>query len=110
MRVLISFFAALAVSNVAAFSPTLPRRSSLVRINAGGFEWEDPGEVFDQGVENPFKNPDLMKGGEDGMQIDAARLLGPRLNGSNLYLVGMMGTGKSTVGDIIARREFLVHV
>ena len=46
--------------------------------------------------------------GEDGEQstIDPARLLGPRLNGSNLYLIGMMGSGKSAVGDIIARREY----
>ena len=132
---------------VVAFSPAFvpQRRAALVVIKAGGFEWEDPGEVFDQGVENPFKNPDLMKG-EEGMKIDPARLLGPRLNGSNLYLVGMMGTGvfnmlilswrkrekgtdetldllrvseldsdfldlyssfagKSTVGNIVARRE-----
>mmetsp|Transcript_3368 Transcript_3368/g.9368 ORF Transcript_3368/g.9368 Transcript_3368/m.9368 type:complete len:285 (-) Transcript_3368:84-938(-) len=80
-----------------------------VVLYAGGFEWEDPGETFDQGVENPFKNPDLMKGGGDGvdhdaMKIDPARLLGPRLGGSNLYLVGMMGSGKSAVGDILARR------
>jgi hypothetical protein len=60
---------------------------------AGGFEWEDPREAIDQGVDNPFKNPGLMKAGEDGMKIDPARLLGPRLNGSNLYFVGMMGTG-----------------
>jgi len=77
----------------------------LVKVEAGGFEWEDPGDVFDQAVENPFKNPDLVKG-EEGMKIDPARLLGPRLNGSNLYLVGMMGSGKSTVGDIVARREY----
>jgi shikimate kinase len=81
---------------------------------AGGFEWVDPTEAFDQGVENPYKNPDLMKGGEsrddgdDGvpMKIDPARLLGPRLNGSNVYLIGMMGSGKSSVGDKVARRTF----
>jgi hypothetical protein len=74
---------------------------------AGGFEWEDPTEAFDQGVENPFKNPDLMKNAEDSnMKFDPARLLGPRLNGVNLYLIGMMGTGKSSVGDIVARREY----
>lgn len=101
MKFLLLISAAL---QVAAFSPSLPPRVSLVRVQAGGFEWEDPGEVFDQGVENPFKNPDLMKEAEDGMKIDPARLLGPRLNGSNLYLVGIMGTGKSAVGDIVARR------
>ena len=80
------------------------RRTSVV-LYAGGFEWEDPTESFDQGVENPFKNPDLMNS-EEGMKIDPARLLGPRLNGANLYFVGMMGCGKSAVGDIVARREF----
>eukprot|EP00529_Nitzschia_sp_RCC80_P029357 CAMPEP_0113456674 /NCGR_PEP_ID=MMETSP0014_2-20120614/9010_1 /TAXON_ID=2857 /ORGANISM="Nitzschia sp." /LENGTH=330 /DNA_ID=CAMNT_0000348137 /DNA_START=104 /DNA_END=1096 /DNA_ORIENTATION=+ /assembly_acc=CAM_ASM_000159 len=93
--------------------------TTTARHMAGGFEWEDPTEAFDQGVENPYKNPDLMKGsaaggdGEDSdseggggvpMKIDPARLLGPRLSGTNLYLIGMMGTGKSAVGDKVARR------
>jgi shikimate kinase len=77
---------------------------SLVVLHAGGFEWDDPTEAFDQGVENPFKNPGLMNS-EEGLKIDPARLLGPRLNGANLYLIGMMGSGKSSVGDIVARRE-----
>lgn len=70
---------------------------------AGGFEWEDPVED-DQGVDNPFKNPELMNDSEGGMKIDPARLLGPRLQGCNLYFIGMMGTGKSSIGDIVARR------
>ena len=74
---------------------------------AGGFEWEDP--VDDQGVENPFKNPELMNDADGGgMKIDPARLLGPRLQGCNLYFIGMMGTGKSSIGDIVARREFFI--
>lgn len=81
-------------------------------MNAGGFEWEDPTDAqFDQGVDNPFKNPEVMKNIKDGeggdgedTTIDPARLLGPRLQGSNLYLVGMMGSGKSSVGDKLARR------
>ena len=83
--------------------PIYIRRAS--RIAAGGFEWESPEETFDQGVENPFKNPQLMSGGEEGMKIDPARLLGPRLQGSNLYFIGMMGSGKTAVGDIVARRK-----
>lgn len=95
--------------------------SSIVVLNAGGFEWDDPeSEQFDQGVENPFKNPELKdainKDGdsdsdnddsdetETAKTIDPARLLGPRLQGSNLYLVGLMGSGKSSVGDKLARR------
>lgn len=38
------------------------------------------------------------------MKIDPARLLSPRLRGCNLYFIGMMGSGKSTVGDLVARR------
>ncbi|KAL3922338.1 MAG: hypothetical protein SGILL_002260 [Bacillariaceae sp.] len=87
-----------------------PRSSSTVKRFAGGFEWEDPTESFDQDIENPFKNPELMinknadDSDEEDMKIDPARLLGPRLNGANLYFIGMMGTGKSSVGDIVARR------
>ncbi|KAG7345824.1 shikimate kinase [Nitzschia inconspicua] len=85
------------------------KRDTIAVCMAGGFEWEDPTETFDQGVENPFKNPELLKkkdsdDNDDTMKIDPARLLGPRLNGVNLYLIGMMGTGKSSVGDIVARR------
>lgn len=88
-----------------AFVPSSVRRSTFVVTNAGGFEWEDPTENFDQGVDNPFKNEELMNS-EDGMKIDPARLLGPRLNGANLYFVGMMGSGKTAVGDIVARRKY----
>lgn len=83
------------------------KTTTTVVLHAGGFEYEDPGEAFDQGVENPFKNPELMVGSEEGMKVDPARLLSPRLNGSNLYLIGMMGTGKSTIGNIVARRKIL---
>lgn len=80
------------------------RHHGRTLLSAGGFEWEDPTDALDQGVENPYKNEELMKAGEDGMKIDPARLLGPRLNGSNVYLIGMMGSGKSSVGDKVARR------
>ena len=61
-------------------------------------------------MENPFKNPETAKESDESehledMKIDPARLLGPRLQGSNLYLIGMMGSGKSVIGDRIARRE-----
>lgn len=102
----VKFFTLLLASAITsswAFVPsTLPRVSMTVQ-KAGGFEWEDPTESYDQGVDNPFKNPELMNS-QDGMNIDPARLLGPRLNGANLYFVGMMGSGKTAVGDIVARR------
>ena len=85
---------------------------SVIVLNAGGFEWEDPtDEANDQGVDNPFKNPELLNKIEEGSSdddkktIDPARLLGARLQGSNLYLIGMMGSGKSSVGDKLARRK-----
>ena len=81
--------------------------NTCTTLQAGGFEWEDPAEAFDQGVENPFKNPELMQGDGD-MKIDPARLLGPRLQGSNLYFIGMMGSGKSAVGDVVARRKYYI--
>lgn len=81
-------------------------------LSAGGFEWEDPtSDQADPGVENPFKNPDLLKpsdgagnGDEASLLVDPARLLSPRLRGCNLYIVGMMGSGKTAVGDALARR------
>lgn len=88
-----------------AFVPFPTRKAPVVILNAGGFEYESPEEAFDQGVENPFKNPELMKGAEDGLKIDPARLLSPRLQGSNLYFIGMMGSGKTAVGDVVARRK-----
>lgn len=86
---------------------TISTTPSTTTLQAGGFEWEDPSDAFDQGVDNPFKNPDLMKDSEGNMKVDPARLLGPRLQGSNLYFIGMMGSGKSAVGDVIARREYI---
>lgn len=78
------------------------------RLLAGGFEWEDPtSDEADPGVENPYKNPALLKADgedDDSLKVDPARLLSPRLQGCNLYFIGMMGSGKSTVGDHVARR------
>ena len=85
------------------------------RLYAGGFEWIDPTEednLNDPGVANPYKNPTLASSStstEDGettpsLVVDPARLLAPRLRGCNIYLIGMMGSGKSAVGDAIARR------
>lgn len=86
-------------------APGLRKMSSPFGIlYAGGFEWTDPTKIMDQGVENPFKNPNLMNG-EDGLKIDPARLLGPRLNGANIYFIGMMGCGKTSIGDTVARRK-----
>ena len=106
---IICFVTALVLSPVIAFQPAIFSPSKLRSIStpilsAGGFEWEDPVEAFDEGVENPYKNPDLIKG-DEGFQIDPARLLSPRLNGANLYFVGMMGSGKSAVGKIVAKRK-----
>mmetsp|Transcript_32845 Transcript_32845/g.60552 ORF Transcript_32845/g.60552 Transcript_32845/m.60552 type:complete len:297 (-) Transcript_32845:103-993(-) len=87
------------------------KRSTVFVLSAGGFEWEDPtSDQADPGVENPYKNPDLLKPADDGkdgsssLKVDPARLLSPRLRGCNLYFIGMMGSGKSAVGDAIARR------
>jgi len=120
MLVLLALVATAAIRPVTAFAPGLLslKRPAFV-VKAGGFEWDDPEEVLDQGVDNPFKNPELSTKQQqqsssssksstetaEGMKIDPARLLGPRLSGSNLYLIGIMGTGKSAVGDIVARRK-----
>jgi hypothetical protein len=81
------------------------------RRMAGGFEWEDPAEAFDQAVDNPFKNTDVLVDPQDGMlKIDPARLLAPRMNGSNLYFIGMMGSGKSAVGKIVAKRKWIQDI
>lgn len=83
------------------------RIQSSSRLLAGGFEWEDPtSDEADPGVENPYKNPALLKNedGDESLKVDPARLLSPRLQGCNLYFIGMMGSGKSTVGDLVARR------
>ena len=100
------FFAvvASALTSSWAFVPSSLSRVPISVQKAGGFEWEDPVESYDQGVDNPFKNPGLMDS-DDGMKIDPARLLAPRLNGANLYFVGMMGSGKTAVGDIVARSK-----
>jgi len=111
------------VGSALSFAPAPLRRRAAARLRpapapplpAGGFEWEDPtADAADPGVENPYKNPALLRGddegdGEDGdgdtaLRVDPARLLAPRLRGCNVYLVGLMGSGKSAVGDALARR------
>ncbi|KAL3788620.1 hypothetical protein ACHAWO_011836 [Cyclotella atomus] len=87
-------------------------QSTLTTLQAGGFEWEDPtSEYADPGIENPYKNPSLKSSSENSddsssgdLKIDAARLLSPRLKGCNIYLIGLMGSGKSAIGDTLARR------
>jgi len=97
------------ISSPSSFIKTTTRSSSKsIILNAGGFEWVDPTDDS-QSVENPFKDEELMKKITDekkgtNASSDPARLLGPRLQGSNIYLVGMMGSGKSSVGDKLARR------
>lgn len=88
--------------------PTTVSPSSVVVLEAGGFEWEDPTEKFDQEVDNPFKKTAEEDADNASMKIDPARLLGPRLQGSNVYFIGMMGSGKSAVGDTFAKRTFCV--
>jgi hypothetical protein len=93
-------------------TPLLSSSKLELASTAGNFDWgtesdtnDDNNEQqdFDQGVDNPFKRPDLMDD-YGTLKIDPARLLSPRMNGSNIYLVGMMGSGKSAVGKIIAKR------
>eukprot|EP00934_Nitzschia_sp_Nitz4_P002646 Nitzschia sp. Nitz4//scaffold119_size111653//23992//25021//NITZ4_004181-RA/size111653-augustus-gene-0.208-mRNA-1//1//CDS//3329533809//2636//frame0 len=70
---------------------------------AGGFDWEDPTGALHHTVQNPFENGDVAKL-ESGTELDPARILAPRLGGVNVYLIGMMGSGKSAVGTILADR------
>ena len=103
-------------AKLASSSSRTSDRSSTTnvrRLYAGGFNWEDPADIInDPGVENPFKNPSLLEQPSNGndndggslLKVDPARLLSPRLQGCNLYLIGMMGSGKSAVGDALARR------
>lgn len=79
-------------------------------LYAGGFEWEDPIETISaDSIDNPYKNPSLLQqkseGTDEPLVIDPARLLSPRLHGSNLYFIGMMGSGKSTIAQLIAKRK-----
>ena len=70
----------------------------------GTYNFLDTDTIIEQATKMSI--PDIFEAeGEEGMKIDPARLLGPRLQGSNLYFVGMMGSGKSAVGDIVARSE-----
>ena len=107
------------VGSVLSFSPSPLYRQQYAVVKsvatpplaAGGFEYEDPtSDQADPGVENPYKNPELLNpqdGGSDDdntLKVDPARLLSPRLRGCNLYFIGMMGSGKSAVGDALARR------
>eukprot|EP00590_Aulacoseira_subarctica_P010223 CAMPEP_0172425720 /NCGR_PEP_ID=MMETSP1064-20121228/33654_1 /TAXON_ID=202472 /ORGANISM="Aulacoseira subarctica , Strain CCAP 1002/5" /LENGTH=270 /DNA_ID=CAMNT_0013168849 /DNA_START=81 /DNA_END=890 /DNA_ORIENTATION=- len=99
-----SFSLTTRTNNGAFFTPRngaadLPQQA-LTTIYAGGFAWEDP-EEQQADLENPFNKG---SGDDSLLKVDPARLLGPRLQGTNLYFVGIMGSGKSVVGDLLARR------
>lgn len=98
-------------SSVVAFTPHWVSVTSSrgVVLKAGGFEWDDPVNAFEQNVDNPYKNTELMTPSDGGMKIDPARLLSPRLNGANLYFIGMMGSGKTSVGEAVARSKLGLH-
>jgi len=119
LSLLLPIISLCSLSNAYTFSPNPATSTFLLnsqtksikktKLAAGGFEWDDPQEAFDQDVSNPFKNADFEfgdneEGGEGTLTVDAARLLSPRLEGTNIYLIGMMGCGKSAVGDVLARR------
>ena len=112
LSTLVPILSLFTLSNAYTLSPNPSYNTFLqtkTKLYAGGFEWDDPQEAFDQDVGNPFKNPEFDFGDEKeeeegALKVDAARLLSPRLQGSNLYLIGMMGAGKSSVGDALARR------
>ena len=52
-----------------ALATSLQHRRTTPSLAAGGFVWEDPGEAFDLGIENPFKKAELL---EEGLNIDPA--------------------------------------
>ncbi|KAL3777779.1 hypothetical protein HJC23_008896 [Cyclotella cryptica] len=104
---LLLVFLALLLESCLAFAPIAGHLQQLQRtsLSAGGFEWQDPtSDLSDPGVENPYKNPSLLNSDDNTLKVDPARLLSPRLRGCNIYFIGMMGCGKSAVGDAIARR------
>ncbi|GMH65858.1 hypothetical protein TrST_g225 [Triparma strigata] len=73
--------------------------SPLQPLHVGGFDYQPDDEI----PSNPItaeKADDI----EEGFTPDPARLLSPRLGGTNLYLVGLMGSGKSAVGRELALR------
>ena len=64
--------------------------------SVGGFDYQPP----DSAPSNPYSS----SSDSAPATADAARLLAPRLGGTNLYLVGLMGSGKTAVGRELALR------
>ena len=81
-------------SLTAAFAPSSPHLLKT-RLAAGGFEWEDPTEAYDQGVDNPFKNPELMKGEEENLLTIMAGTTGAQIEEEEEAAARMKEKGES---------------
>ena len=66
---------------------------TLVSSRANDYAWKRP--------DRDTTNDDISAKGQDPEK--SLRLLPPRLHGTNVYLVGMMGSGKTSVGEVFCR-------
>ena len=78
-------------------------------VTADGDETDEPAADGDEAADTAVPDgvvhaqmPDL--GTPLNPDVTRARELCERLGGVNVYLVGMMGAGKSSVGDVLAQR------
>ncbi|GMH64444.1 hypothetical protein TrLO_g8300 [Triparma laevis f. longispina] len=75
--------------------------------SVGGFDYQPDDDIPDNPLTSskpPPPNPLDDPTSPDSLTPDPARLLSPRLGGTNLYLIGLMGSGKSAIAQTLALR------